>query len=183
VKARIAAMQTIKKTYHNTFTDRLIEQFNLQEYAGHYFVVGPSNNGTTTQKSVVIEQQKRKLNIAGESKRRTQGKEDDEDTEDHELEIDGGILTVKIEPMTRDTVDEYKKLFTCEKGELKQNNWVYKDNNKKIARFNDGKIIDIKVPEFINEFTLSGFPIISRVYIYQKTSINMSSGVIQTKIK
>ncbi len=145
------------------YTDKLLDEFNLQPNAGHYFIVGQSNGDTTTQKNVVLEQQKRKLNIAGESKRR--GKDDDE-YEDQELEIDGGILTVKIEPLTREQVEVYKQIFESNQGQL-------------IATRSPDK----ELHKLVNEFTLSGIPIISRVYIYQKTDINMSLGLKETKIK
>ena len=143
--------------HHPIITDKLIYDFNIQSHAGHYFVIGKSIHETTTQKNVVLEQQKRKLNLAGESRRRSQGKDDDEDLVDQELEINGSIITVKIEPMTRDMVDIYKQIIK------------------------NGEVIlpsGVELPELINDFTLSDIPLISRVYLYQKTPIDFSKRLI-----
>ena len=180
-----AQKSSMKKSFHPIFSDKLINDFNIQDYAGHYFIIGRSKNNTTTQKAVVMEQQKRKLNIAGETKRRTQSKEDDDDSlDDNDIEIDGGVITVKIEPIAGESIEVFKKFFSIDKGEVVKKNWVHKEGDKSIAKFTEGsKSYELQIPDLVNEFTLSGVPLVSRVYFYQKTDIDLSKGIIETKIK
>tara|TARA_B100001113_G_C21121118_1_gene627432 strand:- start:3587 stop:4609 length:1023 start_codon:yes stop_codon:yes gene_type:complete len=176
----------MKKTMHPIFSDKLINDFNIQGYAGHYFIIGRSKNNTITQKAVVLEQQKRKLNIVGETKRRTQ-KEDEDDPLDFEqdLEIEGSVLTVKIEPISGEAIEVYKQFFSNNKGEIVKKKWVHKEGDTSVALFTEDPMnsYEVPIPNLVNDFTLCGVPIVSRVYVYQKTDIDLSKGLIETKIK